>query len=182
MKNIKNMLLKNIFAFLMLFLLAAAIAFAHDEENFAETKRLIDSKIQCDKLTDEQLRHIGDYYMEQMHPGEAHELMDQMMGGEASESLRQTHILMAKRLYCKDTSGMTNYGMMGMMGGMMNMAMGSGMMGNYGYGMMGNFGYSSGYWGFVNILSVLLAIGLVILVYLWIIKLWKDIQGKNIKK
>ena len=78
-------------------LLNINLVFAH-EHNLAETKQIIDSGITCDKLTDEQLETIGEYYMEQMHPGEAHELMDEMMGGEGSDSLKQMHIQMAKRL------------------------------------------------------------------------------------
>ena len=159
-------------------LASMGIVSAHAEEAFDEAKKLVDSNIACSQLTESQLENIGDYYMEQMHPGEAHEIMDRMMGGESSESLRQMHIAMAKRLYCNDISGMANYGMMGMMtGGMMNMAIGNGMMG---YGMMGNLGY--GYWSFLNILSLLLLIGLVALVYLWIIKLWRDIKTKGSKK
>src|SRR3989344_5844668 len=126
---------------MLLIMLSSSLVFAH-KHNFDETKQLIDSGISCDKLTDEQLESIGDYYMEQMHPGDAHELMDQMMGGEGSDQLRQAHIAMAGRWYCGDTSG-TRYGMMGafdgasyggmmdgfngMMGGTMNM-MGGGMM------------------------------------------------------
>jgi len=48
-------------------LLNISLASAH-EHNFAETKQLIDSGISCDKLTDEQLEAMGDYYMEQMQP------------------------------------------------------------------------------------------------------------------
>jgi len=73
---------------------------------------------------------------------------------------------------------MMGYGMMGSgfgkndYGGMMNMMWGS----NFGYGMMGS-GY--GYWGLLNFLSFVLVIGLIILVYLWIIKLWKQINKKE---
>ena len=45
-----------------------------------------------------------------------------------------------------------------------------------GYGMMDQ-GY--GYWNFVNFLSVVLTIGLIILVYLWIIKIWKEVFRKK---
>jgi len=118
----------SIIVIFSMLLLSVSLVSAH-EHNFAETKQLIDSGIGCDKLTDEQLESIGDYYMEQMHPGEAHEIMDNMMGGEGSESLKQVHINMAKRLYCNENVYI-GYGMMG--GGMMNMMMGSGMMGNWG--------------------------------------------------
>ena len=83
----------TIAVFGILLVLVAGFVSAH--ENFTETKELIDSNISCDKLTDEQLEEIGDYYMEQMHPGEAHEMMDKMMGGEGSEDLKQMHVTMA---------------------------------------------------------------------------------------
>src|SRR3989344_5912975 len=120
---------KIFFAIMVVLLLNIGIPSAH-EHNFDETKQLINLGISCDKLTDEQLESIGDYYMEQMHPGEAHEMTNQMMGGEGSESLSQVHINMAKRLYCNEDVG----GMMG--GGMMNVMIGNNMMGS---GMMGNF-------------------------------------------
>ncbi len=162
----------------LIVVLGANLVFAHG--NFNETKELIDSEISCKELSDEQLEEIGDYYMEQMHPGEAHEMMHQMMGGEDSDTIRQMHIQMAKSIYCGETSS----GMMGMMGnnmmggGMMNM-MGSNMMDNAGYGMMGNWGYGFGYWSFINILYIILLIGLIILVYLWIAKLLRDSAKKK---
>ncbi len=161
-----------LFIMSMVLLLNINLVFAH-EHDFAETKQLVDSGISCDKLTDEQLEAIGDYYMEQMHPGEAHEMMDKMMGGEGSESLRQMHVQMAKRLYCNEDVG----GMMG--GGMMNMMMsGQNSQTSMMQGMMGNWGYP-GYWNLLNVLCVILLIGLIILVYLWIIKLWRDFYGKK---
>ncbi|MBI2542270.1 hypothetical protein HYV80_06180 [Candidatus Woesearchaeota archaeon] len=174
--------LKNNAIYLLIFILSMSFAFA-DAENFAEAKKLIDSKIPCAQLAEGQLESIGDYLMEQAHPGEAHEVMDRVMGGEGSESLRLMHIAMAKRLYCNDANaavdyGMIGYGMMGAYGkgtnygGMMNM-----MGGNFGYGMMGNYSY--GYWGFLNFLSIILVIGLVILVYMWILKLWKEMSRKQ---
>jgi len=140
-------------------------------------------------LTEEQLEAIGDYYMEQMHPGEAHELMDKMMGGEGSESLRQMHVTMAKRLYCnEDAGGMMGsgqtMGMMNMMGGNMMGMMGDSMMGGQVpqttmQGMSGNWG-GLWYWNVLNVLYAILLIGLIILVFFGIIKLWKDIsQGKR---
>ncbi len=139
-------------------LLSVSLVSAH-EHNFDETKQLIDSGISCDKLTDEQFEAIGNYYMEQMHPGEAHEMMDQMMGGEGSDSLKQVHIQMAKRLYCNEDVG----GMMG--GGMMSMMMGSGMMGNY----PAYYGYNS----FWNIFWQIFLIGVIALIIWLIYKLTK---------
>ncbi len=64
-------------------------------------------------------------------------------------------------------SRMNSYGMMGS-GGMMNI-MGS--------GMMRNLGYNFDYWGFLNVLYVILLIGFIILVYLWILKSWKSMKN-----
>jgi len=115
---------------------------AHGEETFAEAEELIKQKIPCENLSDDQLEKIGDYYMEQMHPGEAHEAMDEMMGGEGSESLRQMHIRMAKSFYCGDSDSMSS-GMMGMMMGdfSINNKAGFGMMRG---GNMMNFGTGMG--------------------------------------
>ncbi|MBS3139182.1 hypothetical protein J4207_05760 [Candidatus Woesearchaeota archaeon] len=95
---------KILFVIMVVLSFNISLVFAH-EHNFTETKQFIDSGISCDKLTDEQLEAMGDYYMEQMHPGDAHELMDQMMGGEGSDTLKQMHIQMAKRLYCNEDVG-----------------------------------------------------------------------------
>lgn len=89
--------MKKMILILAIFLLGIAAVFAqesHDSE-IVEGKKLVESKISCDRLINEQLEAIGDYYMEQMHPGESHEIMDNMMGGEGSESLKQVHINMA---------------------------------------------------------------------------------------
>ena len=151
--------MKKIFTILIfgMLLLSVSLVFAH-EHDFNETKQIIDSGISCDKLTDEQLESIGDYYMEQMHPGEAHEMMDKMMGGEGSESLRQVHINMAKQLYCNEDVG----GMMG--GGMMNM-------------MMGNYPAYYGYYNFWNVLWMVFLIGAIALIVWLIYKFTK--KGKE---
>ncbi len=132
--------MKKILAILLMLVFSAASVSA-DSDDFGEARRLVESGAECSELTDAQMESIGDYLMEQMHPEELHEIMDERMGGEGSESLKLMHVNMAKHLYCGDTSaayggvmGMmigSGYGMMGS-GGMMNM------MGNYGYGMMGS--------------------------------------------
>ncbi len=162
----------------MLLVLALSLT-ATEMQDFAEAKKLIDSKVECAQLSEEQLERMGDYYMEQMHPGEAHELMDQMMGGEGSESLKQAHVFMAKRLYCGETASsgmMAGCGMMGgMMGsGMMQMMGGSGMMGNT-YGTSGkgsSFGAAS-FWSGYNILPWLLSLVTLLLLGLAVYKLSK---------
>ena len=153
---------------LVLLLLAPLIVYAEEEHNFEEVEQLIQNKVSCDELTEDQLESIGDYYMEQMHPGEAHELMDEMMGGEGSASLKQMHINMAYRIYCGyNTGGMmgSGAGMMGFGGGMMNNMMGGGnMMANY--GMMG-WGYGMSWFG--GLIQILVVVALVLLI-VWLIK------------
>ncbi|MBI3033626.1 hypothetical protein HYY72_00510 [Candidatus Woesearchaeota archaeon] len=164
---------KIIFAMMVTLLLNLGLVSAITQQEINEARSLIDSKADCKGLSDSQLEIIGEYYMEQMHPGEAHELMHKMMGiKEGSEAEKQFHINMAKTIHCNEDTG----GMMG--GGMMSMMMGS----NMGYGMMGNYGYGFGYWNFLNVLYVILLVGLIILVYLWIIKLWKNMNIKSGKR
>ncbi len=166
---------------LTLFLFNLGSVYVHGEEAFAQAKEIIEQKISCDVLTDNQLEVLGEYYMEQMHPGELHEGMDAMMGGEGSESLKQVHINMGRAFYCEED------GMMGS-GGMMGMMMGGNMMSeqtsqtNMMQRMMGNWEYGFGYWSFLNVLYVILLIGLIILVYLWILKLWKNMKNKRGRK
>ena len=158
------------FVIFLILLLNLSLANAITQQEIKEAKSLIDSKASCKSLSDSQLEIIGEYYMEQMHPGESHELMHQMMGiKEGSEDEKQLHINIAKAIYCGEANAFGSGGMIG--GGMMNM-MGSNMMG---YGMIGNYGY----WNLINILYVILLIGLIVLVYLWIIKLWKSMKGKK---
>ena len=132
---------KIMFAVVAVLLLNLGLANAITQQETGEAKSLVDSKADCKSLSGSQLEIIGEYYMEQMHPGEAHELMDKMMGGEGSESLRLAHITMAKRLYCNEDAG-------GMMGGQ-----------NAQSGAMGSRGYGFDYWNLVNALYVMLLIG-----------------------
>lgn len=127
-----------LFVFSIFFSTASVMA----ANEFVEAKNLINQKVSCDSLNQGQMEQIGDYLMEQMVPGVAHTQMDQMMGGEGSESLRQAHIFMARRWYCGDAAG---FSMMGMM-------MGSGYpyISGRGFSMMG-----AGYYGWFNILQIL---------------------------
>ena len=172
---------KIIFAAIIALLLGLSSANAITQQEISEAKGLIDSKVDCKELSDSQLEIMGEYYMEQMHPGESHELMHKMMGlQEGSEDEKQFHINMARTIYCAESGMMGTGGMMGMM----NM-MGSGMMGgqtlaqtNMMQGTAEAWRYY-GYWNFLNILYVILLIGLIILVYLWIVKLWKSMKNKG---
>lgn len=120
MKKIYTGTLILVMAFIL-----SGIVFAESDHNFEGVQEIIDNETSCAQLSDDQLERMGDYYMEQIHPGKAHKLMDNMMGGDGSEELRNAHIFMAKRLYCGENDGT---GMMGMMSG-------SGM---YGQTMFGN--------------------------------------------
>lgn len=160
---------KIIFVVIVALLLNLSLVSAITQQEIKEAKSLIDSKADCKSLSDSQLEIIGEYEMELMHPGESHELMHKMMSlAEGSEAEKRFHINMAKKMYCNEGTGM-------MSGGMMNMMMG----GNIGYGMMGNYGYGFGYWNFLNVLYVTLLTGLIILVFLGIAKLWKDLFQKR---
>jgi len=181
-----------IFGIAILFVLAQASAHAGE---FEEAKAIIDANTGCSALTEAQLEMIGDYYMEQMHPGEAHELMHKMMGGEDSETTKSMHTQMAKSIYCGETTGMMSMmsenGMMSLMGsGMMGMMgssgtqslMGSGMMGSSGmmnYGAAGYFGIPLYIWSF---LYLLLVIGAVILIFVLIAKFSLDLKKQKKKK
>ena len=141
----KKVILIGLFVILFSFVVIAQ----EEEHNFSEAKQLIDSKISCDSLMNEQLELIGDYYMEQMHPGEAHEYMDRMMGGEGSESLKQVHINIARRIYCNEN-----------LGGMI----GRGMMGNYYYqDPQNNSLYKNSFLGFQIFFYIILILVVIIL-------------------
>ncbi len=155
------------------FMLLLFAAFIYADSDFAEAKKIIDSNAQCSSLTEGQLEHIGNYYMEQMHPGEQHEIMDKMMGGEGSESLRQMHISIAKRVYCNDVSGASSYGMMGY--GMMNAGWMHGYPSIFGYGWLNTILWT---------LVTLAVLALIIWVVVWVIMrmVLREKAGKIFKR
>ncbi len=158
----KKIILISLFVILFSFLVVA-----QEEHDFTETKQLIGSGVSCSNLSNEQLEAIGDYYMEQMHPGEAHEYMDKMMGGEGSESLKQVHINMAKRSYCGENVG----------GGMM----GGNMMGNnYYQNPQNNNSYQNIFFGFQIFFYVILTLVIAVLILLAILLINKS--KKNAKQ
>ena len=152
------------------------LAFAISQGELAEGKALYDSNASCSSLTAEQLELIGEYMMEQMHPGEGHEVMHRAMGlTEGSSEERLFHINMARNMYCGESAGMMGSG--GMMGGMM----GAGMMGSGGMmdgyptvqgGLMGGWGgmmdYGGWLWGLLAVGFWLLAIINLILLAIWL--------------
>jgi len=180
-------------------MLLLSMTLVYAQENFNETKKLIDSEISCDRLTNEQIEAMGDYYMEQMHPGEAHEMMHKMMGGEDSETVKLMHINMAKSIYCGETNqemiGMMSTGdnngeMMSneMMGGNMmasgNGMMSSGMMGNSYYQTTQNSPYQNNFLGFqifFYIIQVLIIVILILMIILLINKSKRSAKQKGRK-
>lgn len=156
-------------AILFILVINIGYGYAHGQETFAQAEEIIKQKIPCDNLTEDQLEILGDYYMEQMHPGELHEIMDERMGGEGSESLRQIHINMGLTFYCGERGAMS--------GGMMNIMMGRGMMNNYdsNYGMMGSSYYNS-VWTGTNIFGGIIGFLVILVLILLIVLLIKKIQ------
>jgi len=177
-------------------MLMSILAWAEEDhkQDIEEGKKLVESKVSCNQLTNEQLEVIGEYYMEQMHSGESHELMDKMMGGEGSDSLKQMHINMAKRLYCNENVGMGCGMMSGGMSSMMGMMSGGnmmtgnkaydykkygGMMGMMGSNMMGNSTWPFSFWGIANLIFMILFWGLIIWLIVWLITKYTKQAGKT---
>lgn len=106
--------------------------------------------LNLDKISEDDWARLGDAVMELQHPGEAHEAMDRMMGGEGSESLRQMHINMG-RAYLDYDSENSYYGP-GMMANNM-MAYG-----NYHAPMSNMMGYGYSGYGIFNFIIKILAI------------------------
>jgi uncharacterized membrane protein len=135
-----------------------------------------DSRIDPDRVSNEHLEELGEAVMDIMHPNEReHELMDEMMGGEGSESLEYMHRMMGYRYL---SSGFRSP-VLPMMGGRMGM----GMMGGVpttGWGMhhgwgRGNYGVipgrmMGGFWGFYTwrIIMWIILLG-VIGVVIWLV-------------
>lgn len=124
------------------------------------------ASINCQEVTDEQFEGLGEAVMGIIHPDEQqHELMDQMMGGEGSESLRSMHIVMGQN-YLGCGSGMMGMPMINMMsGGMMN----------FGFAPFGWFG-----WVFMVLFWILVIIGIVALIKWFINQSRGEPKGRSV--
>lgn len=165
-------ILSLVMVVLLFFSFSFVIASEDHEDTFAQAEEIIKQKISCDDLSDDQLEILGDYYMEQMHPGELHEIMDERMGGEGSENLRLMHIRMGNAFYCGESGAMS--------GGMMDMMMGrEGMIGGS-MGVMGGSYYAGGMTTF-NFLSWIVTILVILVLVLLIVMLFKKLlsSGNN---
>ncbi|MDZ4226929.1 MAG: hypothetical protein U1D26_00445, partial [Patescibacteria group bacterium] len=146
---------------------ASAAVMSALEEIYQDQNTSAQSGVDCASITEDQLESLGDAYMESIHPGAAHEYMDQMMGGEGSESLRQAHIAMG-RAYLGCWSGERGDGFaLPMMGGY-----GGSMMGGYGaYHGIGMMGGSAGFgYGWLGTLTMLVWLAAGILLVLVLIR------------
>lgn len=170
----------KLLSYIVIAMFIFGVVSAEEMHDFSAAKNIIDNKVPCSELSQGDLEELGDYYMEQMHPGDAHEVMDQMMGGEGSESLQRMHINMGLRFYCGDESATGNS------------MMGSGMMMGGGNGMMGGGNYyqpSSSMWNtsplgslFNGWLVWLLLIGLIIFLVVSLVnKKDSDTPLRNLK-
>lgn len=128
--------------------------------------------INCQAVSDEQFEELGDAAMGTMVFGDQqHEAMDDMMGGEGSESLRAMHIGMGQR-YLNCAQGQFGTG------GMMNMMVSDGqreggsMMGNY-YGRSGMMG---GSW---RVDRWLVVIGVILALVVWLMRRRTDSFRRN---
>ena len=129
-----------------------------------------DEVIDPRKVSDEELEELGEAVMGIMHPDpRQHELMDQMMGGEGSRSLKSAHISMGYN-YLAGNTGDPLSGMMGrgMMGGMM----GQGMMGGYRRNPSMFFPFG----GLIMWVLILIIIGVVVY---FIVRTQRGVSGRN---
>jgi hypothetical protein len=181
-----------VFGTLVLMLSVAALGVsAHDDaDEILEGQTIVEAGTSCGQLTDGQLEAVGEYLMEQMHPGETHDVMHQMMGIEENTEAHETfHFNLARAMYC----GESTTSMMPMMRAANTMMQGpvgqryGGMMGGIaqtgqrtGYGMMGGYRAVPGYIALNTLLLGILCI-VAIIAIVWLIIRLVTSDGKRRK-
>lgn len=91
-------------------LVGSALAHEHSEMANLDAKYLVYSGEGCENFSKDELMVIGDYYMEQVHPGFAHKVVHSMLGGDDSETLHNLHIHIAKVWHCMEPgNGITGW-------------------------------------------------------------------------
>lgn len=155
--------MKRLYILLIVLVLTLSVSYADsDHGDFSEAKEILEQRIPYEQLTDDQFEVLGDYFMELM-TGDRHEYMDDMMGGEGSESLKETHINMGSNYYQEfmQTGTVQPRGMMG-----------GSMMGTSDWGHMMYPGTGHMFWGFGFagvFLMILFWVGVIWLIY-WIVQ------------
>lgn len=131
-------------------------------------------EIDCQEVTDRQLETLGDAVMSVMHPNEEeHRAMDNMMGGEGSQSLSLAHISMGRQyLGCFGENATVSSTMGGGMMGMMNMM-------GWGQGGWGSKSMMGGYFGLWSLLGVLTWVAFIVFLILGSIYFWGEIKRKR---
>ena len=169
-------------SFILLFMLFSVQVYA--SENTASPAEVLSEiqvsqdtisfdQIDCNKVSERQFEELGDALMEQMHPGEVHEAMDAMMGGEGSESSKAIHVSMG-RSYLRCNGVITGSPMMQASAwrGMMQGALGPGMM----QSITGNW-QTSQYFDY-NVLWIIIAL-LIVSIGLNLYLVFKVKEGKK---
>ena len=151
------------------------------------------SDLDCELVSDEDMVRLGDAVMEQMHPGERHEEMDRMMGGEESEGWWNIHLQMGRNyLGCDDDDPAVAWGgaIGGMVGRMWPMVFdwdrwdGEAVMSDKALSWIGRFMPWIGLIVFLVIMVKLLLLVLVITLLIMAIRyLWRsgDIEGERVR-
>lgn len=124
--------------------------------------------LRCEDIVSHDFEHVGEAFMSYMHPDEEeHHRIDDLFGGEGSESLDKMHEFMGRRyLGCEEGAFgpmMMNFGN--------DFRHGGGMMGNQLFGDGGRMMGGSSIWIFQGVIWVLAILGVV-----WIIQ---AISGKK---
>lgn len=168
--------MRQMILFLTIFSLLSLVLFkVYAQEILTSQSKTALKDINCTKVTDTQFEKLGDAVMQVMAGSEqAHNYMDQMMGGEGSQSLKAAHIRMG-RAYL----GCETYGMIGMIRMMRNYLKGGGfpMMGYGGYGMTG--GANFGVYPVVSILWIITWVLVIVVLVAFIRWMWK--KGDKVK-